>query len=573
MTDLNIFALKIGGQAGQGIKAAGLIMAKIATRSGLNIHTYTEFPSLIRGGHNVMQIIMSREEVATPLVRTDFLIALNQDTLNRHGGELTRGGGVMYDADKNLDTSMISDGVNIFPVPLSKLAGETGGQELLINTVALGATTAILGGEMPILADLIEEEFADKSNEIVEMNVKAAGLGKSFVETNFGDKFLKVLKPVENPQERMVINGNEAVAIGAIAGGVQFAAIYPMSPISNILHVLARYQEKYGYVFKQAEDELAAINMAVGAGFAGARAFTTTSGGGFCLMTEGYGLAAMSETPVVIVDGMRPGPATGLPSWSGQGDLLFALSAHQGDFPRIVLSAGDAREAFYMTMQAFNLADKYQTPVLLLIDKNICEDDQSYPIFEVAKYQVNRGKFSRDFNPDYARYFLENDGISTRSVPGSGNFFIGSSYAHDPKGFDSEEIKDVTEQQAKRMKKLEVCRKEDMPEPQLFGPKEAEVTMVSWGSNKGAITEVLKKFSNVNFLYLTWMSPFAGSAVKEILDKAKYVLDIEANTTGQLAQLIRKETGVEIKDQLLKDDGRPIYPEEISEKLNKILKK
>jgi 2-oxoglutarate ferredoxin oxidoreductase subunit alpha len=573
MTNLDLFAIKIGGQAGQGIKAAGLIMAKIATRSGFNVHTYTEFPSLIRGGHNVMQIIIAKEEVATPLLKTDFLIALNQDTLNKHGGELMPGGGVLFDSEKKLDTTIIKSGVNLFPVPLSKLANETGGQELLINTVAIGAATALLGGESSILADLISEEFAEKSNEVVEMNVKAAELGKTYVRGQFTAKSLKILNPVENPQERMIIGGNEAVVLGAIAGGVQFAAIYPMSPISNIMHLLARYQEKYGYIFKQTEDELAAINMAIGAGFAGARSMTATSGGGFCLMTEGYGLAAMSETPVVIVEGMRPGPATGLPSWSGQGDLLFALHAHQGDFPRIVLAAGDAKEAFYMTMQAFNLADKYQTPVILLIDKNICEDDQSYPVFDISGYKVYRGKLNRDYNPDYARYFPESDGVSTRSIPGSGNFFIGSSYAHDKLGFDTEEIKDVDEQQTKRMKKLETCRNEDMPVPQLFGPADAEITIVSWGSNKGNILHVLKDFPRANFLYLTWMSPFASTSVKEILSKAKHVVDIEANSTAQMAQLVKEETGFEITDKLLKNDGRPIFPEEIADKLNSILEK
>jgi 2-oxoglutarate/2-oxoacid ferredoxin oxidoreductase subunit alpha len=573
MSNQKLFAIKIGGQAGQGIKGAGLVLAKIATRSGLNVHTYTEYPSLIRGGHNVMQVIISNEVVATPLQRTDFLIALNQDTLDKHGGELIKTGGVIFDADKKMSTGMIKPEVNLYPIPLSKIASDTGGGELMINTVAVGATTALLGGETSILADLIAEEFADKGNEVVEINIKAAELGKAYVQEHFADKLLKIMAPVENPQKKMIVNGNEAVALGAIAGGVQFAAIYPMSPVSNILHVLAAHQEKYGYVFKQAEDELSAINMAVGAGFAGARSMTTTSGGGFCLMTEGYGLAAMAETPVVIVEGMRPGPATGLPTWSGQGDLQFALHAHQGDFPRIVLAAGDGLEAFQMTMQAFNLADKYQTPVILLIDKNICEDDQSYPVFDISGYQVNRGKFSRYYNSNYARYYAENDGISTRSIPGSGNFFIGSSYAHDEMGFDVEGIKDVNEQQAKRMKKLEVCRKEDMPAPQMFGPTDAEVTIVSWGSNKGNIMEALKNFNNVNFLYLTWMSPFADLAVKEILNKAKYVLDIETNTTGQLAQLIREKTGYEITDKLLKDDGRPIFPEEIADKLNMILNK
>jgi 2-oxoglutarate/2-oxoacid ferredoxin oxidoreductase subunit alpha len=340
-----------------------------------------------------------------------------------------------------------------------------------------------------------------------------------------------------------------------------------MSPTSNILHTLATNADKFGYVVKQVEDEISAINMAIGAGFAGARTLTTTSGGGFCLMTEGYGLAGMTETPVVIVEGMRTGPATGLPTWSEQGDLQFILHAHQSEFPRIVLAAGDAKEAFDLTMQAFNLADKYQTPVVVLADKNILENDQSYPLFDVSAYKIDRGKVTTKVSPDYQRYSLSPDGISPRAFPGSGNFLIANADEHDTFGYSTEEITTRTAMMEKRMQKLETCANEDMREPELFGPKDADITIVSWGSNKGSILQAIENFNNVNYLHITWMSPFPIESVKKVLAHAKHIIDVEANYTGQLANLITEKTGIKIKDRLLKYDGRQIFPEEIVDKI------
>ena len=300
---------------------------------------------------------------------------------------------------------------------------------------------------------------------------------------------------------------------------------------------------------------------------------TATSGGGFSLMVEGFGLAAMIETPLVVVDGMRPGPATGLPTWSAQGDLRFVLHAHQGDFPKIVLAPGDAEEAFHLTMLAFNLADKYQTPVAILIDKNLCEHDQSMPVFDYQQYTLDRGKITLEKKDGFERYKLSDDGISQRSVPGSGNFFIANSYEHTAVGHDSEEIEDIDTQMRKRMAKLTTCAKNEDISPKLFGPQTADVTIVSWGSNKGSILEALKQFPNVNFLQVTWINPFPENQVREILNRAKHVINLECNYTAALGGLIKERTGIEISDNMLKYDGRPFFPEEIIEKINSILKK
>lgn len=578
-------SLKIGGYAGQGIKSAGLMFAKLATRSGYHIYTYTEYPSLIRGGHNAMQICISEEEVTAPSIRTDLLIALNQETIVKHLIELMPESAIIFDADKKFDYTKVDKNINIFLVPLSKLAKDAGGDELLINTVALGTAVALLGGDLEILKDLISEEFSDKKPEVSEMNHKAVESGYNFALENFKsdligfkDKLQKKLPSLPNKQPKMILNGAEAAALGAIAAGLQFAAIYPMTPITGILHLLAAYQKKYSFIYKQPEDEISAINMAIGAAFAGARAMTATSGGGFCLMTEGYGLAGQTETPIVIIMGMRPGPATGFPTWSEQGDLRFVLHAHQGDFPRIVLTPGDGKEVFDMTMQAFNLAEKYQTPVVVLIDKNICEDDQSFPYFDISDYKIERGKFTTEkINPDligvndYKRYALEEDGVSPRTIPGTGNFFLANSDEHNTHGYSDEESPNRNEQHKKRMTKLATCEIQDMPAPKLYGPEKADVTIVSWGSNKGSILQAMKEFSNVNFLHITWMNPFPSEAVKEILSKAKHVMDIECNYTAQLAGLIREKTGIEIQDKFLKYDGRPFFVEEISEKLQSLM--
>lgn len=583
MTD--IFTIKIGGAAGQGIKMAGLIMARVAVRSGYHVYTHTEFGSLIHGGHNCLQINISPREVTAPRQKTDLLIALNQETINLHRGELAAGSGVIFDDAAKIDVSGIGEGINIYPVPLASLARDSGGSGLVSNTVALGAVLALISGDLETLKKLIAEKF---KGDLVKVNLQAAQLGYDFILKNFSNGIKELIK-TKKSGTRMVVNGNEAVSLGAVVAGLKFASVYPMSPTSGILTVLASMQQKFGFIYKQPEDEISAVNMAIGASFAGARSMTATSGGGFCLMTEAYGLAGITETPLVIIEGMRGGPATGLPTWSEQGDLRFVLHAHQGDFPRIVLAPGDAKETFNLTRQAFNLADKYQTPVVVLIDKNICECDQSFDPFDLAQghrergridepfdvssYIIDRGKFTTELQPNYERYAEAKDGISVRSAPGSGNFFIANSDEHDATGFSTEEIVDRGEQMNKRMSKLKTCADADMPAPQLFGPKEADLTIVSWGSNKGSIIEALRSLKSVNYLHITWMNPFPAEAVKEILSRSKYIVDVEANYSGQLAGLIREKTGIAITDKLLKYDGRPFYPEEIIEKIEGIIKK
>jgi len=570
--NFNVISIKIGGPAGTGVKSVGLMLDKIAARSGYQVCDNVEFPSLIRGGHNVVQVNFSLDEVTAPRLSSDLLIAFDQMTIDLHHNELKKGGGIIFDSDF-ADVSKVRKDISLYGIPLRKIANKAGEKEIFVNIVALSAALQILGGNLETFKKLIEEEYGDKGEKIVEADKKAADLGFEYAAKNYKNNLHKIMEPTSlfnSPVPYMVLNGNEAAALGAISAGMQFAAIYPMSPINNILHVLAANQGKFGYILKQPEDEISAINMAIGASYAGVRSMTATSGGGFSLMTEAYGLAGITETPIVIFDGMRGGPATGLPTWSGQGDLQMVLHSHQDEFPRIVLAPGDVAETYELTIKAFNLADKYQTPVVVLLDKNICENDKTLLFPDITKVKIDRGKFVKKKIDDYLRYKYEDDGVSVRSIPGVGNFFIANSDEHNEEGYSTEEIEDRNKIMEKRMKKLLTCAENDMPNPEVFGPPDADITIVSWGSNKGSILEALKNFSNVNYVHVTWMNPFPVKFLTDVLPKAKHIVDIECNYTGQLANIIREKTGIEIKDRYLKFDGRMIYPEEIIEKLNSV---
>ena len=570
--DSNIVSVKIGGPAGTGVKSVGLMLDKIAARSGYQVCDNVEFPSLIRGGHNVVQVNFSLDEVTSPRLNSDLLIAFDQMTIDLHHNELKKGGGIIFDSDF-ADVSKVRKDISLYGIPLRKIADKAGEKEIFVNIVALSAALQILGGNLETFKKLIEEEYSDKGEKIVEADKKAADLGFEYAVGNYKNnlhKYMESVSSFSSPVSYMVLNGNEAAALGAISAGMQFAAIYPMSPINNILYVLAANQGKFGYILKQPEDEISAINMAIGASYAGVRSMTATSGGGFSLMTEAYGLAGITETPIVIFDGMRGGPATGLPTWSGQGDLQMVLHSHQDEFPRIVLAPGDVAETYELTIKAFNLADKYQTPVVVLLDKNICENDKTLLFPDITKVKIDRGKFVKKKIDDYLRYKYEDDGVSVRSIPGVGNFFIANSDEHNEEGYSTEEIEDRNKMMEKRMKKLLTCAENDMPNPEVFGPPDADITIVSWGSNKGSILEALKNFSNVNYVHVTWMNPFPVKFLTDVLPKAKHIVDIECNYTGQLANIIREKTGIEIKDRYLKFDGRMIYPEEIIEKLNSV---
>ena len=572
---------KIGGEAGYGIMVTGQVFSRIFSRSGFYVFDYVEYPSLIRGGHNSYHVTVSEEECFSPKKSVDLLVALNKDTIDRHKDALTPGAAILYD-EEEMEISpeaFSSQGIKLYPVALAKLAKEAGGEKLMRNTVALGASLAIVGYDLDVLAEILEDVFKRKGEEVVKVNVDVARAGFDYVRRNFpGDSGHK-LKKVSS-LKRLLLNGSEAIGLGAINAGCKFCAAYPMTPASGVLHYLASQEKKFNLVVKHAEDEIAVINMAAGASFAGARTIVATSGGGFSLMVEGLGMAACAEVPLVIVESQRPGPSTGMPTWTEQGDLKFLLSASQGEFPRIVIAPGDLEECFYLTMEAFNVADKYQTPVMLLVDKYLTEGHAAVESFDTSRVKIDRGlllgREELAGNKDFKRYEITPSGVSVRSLPSQeGGIFNANSDEHTEYGFSSDDPEVRIKMMDKRMRKLDSLAKE-LPPPKLHGPKEAQDTIVGWGSTKGPILGALKLLEGerieARFLQLTYLSPFPSEFVKEILEKSRKVIIVENNRTGQLAGLIREKSGMDIESKVLKYDGRPFFPRELGERLKKVLK-
>lgn len=477
------FNFKISGAAGEGIKVAGLIFSRACLQTGLFVHGYTEYPSLIRGGLNTFQVLADTDPVFCAQTKFDLEISLSDPVLK---------------APKNI--------------------------------YALGIACAKLGIKLEILNRVIKTTFAKKSPEIINANLEAAQAGFKSCHSP--------KQPLELPSltNQELINGNEAVALGAVSGGLQFFSAYPMTPVTGILHFLADKAKKYHLKIHHAEDEIGVINMAIGASYAGTRSMVATSGGGFCLMTEGLGLSGVSQTPLVVVLGMRPGPSTGMPTWSGQGDLLFAINASQDEFPRIVLTPGDPQEAFTLTAKALDLAEKYRLPVIVLTDKNLGE---SY--YTVPKFNLN---------------------VQVKRYPHP--LGLANSYEHDDDGFSTENSQMRIKQVNRRLEKTaKILASKEVLEPILYGPKTAPTTILSWGSNKGVILEALKKLPQTNFIHFPWVWPFPKTAFLDLIKSQQKLICLEANSQAQLAKLISQETGIIIKDKLLKYDGRPFYPEEI----------
>lgn len=557
-----------------GIMQAGLMFSKCCTRIGLQIFDYIEYPSLIRGGHNTYQIRAEEQEVRSQIYGVDVLIALDEATIDIHKDELNDDSLIIYDG-KTVDparTGMHSG--KRCPVPLKELAAKADGSELMQNTVALGAAFGLMDYPFAVFEGVITDTFKGKKAAIIKENIKAAREGYVYAQEHYGGDCCHRLSPVEGAPKRMVLTGNEAIALGAVKGGLKFYAAYPMTPSSSILHTLALWQERHDIVVKHAEDEISVANMTVGAGFAGVRAMCATSGGGYALMGETISLAGMTETPVVFVEVQRGGPGTGVPTFTEQADLRFVMHAGHGDFPKIVLAPGDVEDAFHLTMDALNMAERYQTPVVIISDKYLGESHKSAPFFE-ARTGVERGKLCRHVEPDFQRYALTDDGVSPRSIPGvKDGLFVANSDEHDGLGFSTEEIGQRNAMHEKRMRKLDLIRAE-LPAPVLHGPEEADLTIVSWGSTKGPILEAMnwlaKEGQAVNFLQLTHVQPMHVEGVSAILGKAKRLLMVETNISGQMQGVIREQTGHTFDDWLRRYDGRPFYPEQVYEKAKSIL--
>lgn len=576
----NKITILCAGEAGAGIATMGLMVSKIAQRCGLYVFMENEYPSLIRGGHNVVTIRISDEKVHALHGEVDLLIAFNNEALEKHIEKLCEGGAVIYDSNRIKDSEMgvKREDVEFFAVPLGDIAKDAGG-EIFFNQAAMGAAMAILGVEMGILNALIEKTFARKGRDVVEKNISAARKGYEFVKGREGGNIEFCIKPKKGAKT-LLLGGNDACCIGAIKAGVRLIAEYPMSPSSSVLHWMAEHAVKHEIAVKHTEDEIAAANYIIGAGFAGVRAMTATSGGGFSLMAEALGNAAIAEVPCVIVNVQRAGPSTGLPTYTEQADLQFSLHASQGDFARIVCMPGDVEEAFYETFNVWNMAEIAQMPAIILLDKYLGESLQTVPAFNEKGMEVKRGKLQSDSQMECAKNFLRykitNDGISPRCAPGQKNgLHVCSSYEHDESGYSCEGGANRVAQIDKRAKKLGAINP-NLYQPVFYGDVKSPYLLVSWGSTKGAVLEAMKILEreniSVRFMHIKYASPFAADTIKQALQSASKAIIFEGNSTGQMRNLIGEKTGIFIENVHLRYDARALEADEIVEEVKKIIK-
>ncbi|MFX1475781.1 MAG: 2-oxoacid:acceptor oxidoreductase subunit alpha [Promethearchaeota archaeon] len=585
MTRTNEISLLIGGQAGAGISAAGLLLGKTFLRGGLHVFGTIDYPSLIRGGHNFYLLRAATRPVFAQWDKIDLMIALDERTLERHREELVSDGGVIFDSDEISPDSpnLPPSGVQRYAVPLESIVKELNAPKVVQNTIALGAALGILGYGITQLEEILQETFKAKGDKIVSMNVDAARKGYNYAHEHFASEFCCQLKPrTGKHHQHMLLTGNEAVGLGAIAAGCKFIAAYPMTPASPLFHFLIAQAERFGIVTLQAESEIAAINMTIGAAYAGLRAMTSTSGGGFCLMTEGLSMAGMTETPVVIMLGQRTGPSTGLPTYTAQGDLHFALHAGHGEFPRVVIAPGDIRECFQLTIDAFNLAEEFQTPVILLTDKHLIESHITTQTFDTGLVSIDRGKLlpmERYTGPTpYLRFKLVDDGISPRLVPGTlGATVHADSAEHGEQGFVNDTADNTRQMADKRFRKRSEIQKalSRYDAVKTFGSKDADVTLVGWGSTKGVVLEAVEILQeegrSLNFLQIIFMAPFPAQLVSKAL-KGKTTILVESNRTAQLGSLIREQTGHRVAHKILRYDGRPFNPLQLVARIKEVLK-
>jgi 2-oxoglutarate ferredoxin oxidoreductase subunit alpha len=579
-------AFRVGGAAGDGVASTAETFARLCVRGGLWVHTYSSYQSVIRGGHTWTQVRAGTEPVLSQGEDPDLLIILNQETAGIHVPLVRDGGAIIYDDQlSKFDAGSARPTVRLVKLPMISTARQLG-EPMMKNVVALGAALALLDFPFDPMETAIREVFGHKKPEIVEMNLKAGHTGYDAIRNDGGS--LPLGLPYGQGPGRLMMTGNEAMALGAVAGGCRFYSAYPMTPASAILHWMAAHGPKQGIVVKQAEDELAVVNMAIGAAHVGARAMCATSGGGFALMVEALGQAGMTETPLVAVLVQRTGPSTGLPTKTEQGDLNLALGAGQGDWPRAILAPRTAPECFDMIVKALNLADVYQTPILVLSDLYLGEGNRTMDRDELDfNVPILRG-FLADESGDgkgFKRYKITQSGISPRAFPGwKGHQFTAPTDEHMESGILISDVlagvppwvEERRKMMEKRMRKLEGLRAE-MSLPELWGSPDADLTIMSWGSTAPTVREAIGRLAaaghTANSLEFSHLFPMKIPETQELLERNDTTtLMVEGNYTGQFAHLLRAETGYRPDFMLTKYDGEPFEAREIVARAVKVIK-
>ncbi|MHA2330837.1 MAG: 2-oxoacid:acceptor oxidoreductase subunit alpha [Candidatus Hodarchaeales archaeon] len=562
------------GAAGQGVQTVEEILVNTLKLSGYHVFATKEYMSRIRGGENSTQLRIASHRVSAPVDRIDLLVPLTSSALE-HLKRRINDSTVIIGEEENILAEFVVNKDLIITVPFTQIAKEVG-NKLYSNVVAVGVFIEILKADKNVITKILSDRFSRKGDEVVQKNIEAlkrgCEIGKKLSET--GKVTIDVQKD-PSVMEEILFNGNEAVAIGAIAGGCNFISAYPMSPSTGVLVSLSQQAKEFGIVVDQAEDEIAAMNKSIAAWYAGARALASTSGGGFALMTEAVSMAGMIETPIVVHLAQRPGPATGLPTRTAQEDLNHVLYCSHGEFPRIIFAPGSIKDAFYCTQSAFNLADKYQVPVFILTDQYFVDSYYCFPTLELESINVEN-QFV-ETSEDYRRYELTDNGISPRGIPGLGEGLVRvDTDEHDEWGFITEDVHEIRPKMVEKRyyKRLELLKKDILP-PEFIGDEKYKILVVAWGSTYYTIREAIERLErgDIAFLHFKQLYPVHESTL-EYLNKAEKVIFMENNAGAQFAKLIMLETGFNINSEyvhkFLKYNGMPYSVEEVVDYLKGI---
>jgi 2-oxoglutarate ferredoxin oxidoreductase subunit alpha len=567
------FAVSIGGAAGQGVATPGNIFARIFARRGLYVFAYNAYQSIIRGGHTFLTIRTGPEKITSFGDKIDLLIPLNQDTMDRHLGLLGPGAAVVYNGD-SIKPGTVPPGVRLCPLPVSELSHNSR-NKVEQNTLAVAAALNMVGIAFQPLEDVLTQQFKKKGDAVVAENIEVARTAYQYTAAHF-EPFPRPLPIGDHP--KAMLTGNMALAMGGAAAGVRFYCAYPMSPSTGVLHWMAAHARKAGIMVRQVEDEIGVINMAIGAAHAGCRAMCATSGGGFALMTEGLGMSAMIETPVVVIDVQRAGPSTGVPTKTEQGDLWQMLGAGHGDYPRLIATPTDIADCFKIIPEMFNLTDKFQCPGIVLNDLLLSEGTTAVDPEELDfNVEIDRGELITSADGHgangYKRYLFTESGISPRAIPGVPGHT--HTVATDEHMEDGVLISDEFTNPIKRRQMMEKRQRKTagieaaVKPPELMGRADAEVTLIGWGSTKGVIQEAVEMLNEegitANQLQIHWMVPLHGERIVEILKNAKRTIIVENNYSGQFARYLRSETSFVADGHIRKYDGEPFMPHHIVE--------
>ena len=570
---LNDIEVMFGGQAGDGSLTTGDLIAGVFKHMGREVYTYKDFPSRIRGGHTNYVIRASEHPNYGMADFVDCLVAFDLDAVQKHIAEMRPGGFIIFDnTDEKIPDELRRDDVFIYEVPLARIAKQDLGLEIVRNTVSLGVIAALTGMDMDIVRGDVTKVYQRKGDAVVQKNIAAIEAGANYVREHFARESGYAQNKTADG-DRLIMMGNDAIAYGALVAGCRFMAGYPITPATDILEWMSKQLPKFGGVVVQAEDELAAITMTLGAAFAGVRAMTATSGPGQALMTEAIGLAGVLEIPVVVVECARAGPSTGMPTKTEQSNLNHLIYSGHGEIPRVILAPGTVAESFELATTAFNLAEKYQVPVVILTEQALCQSKATLRPFELDKVVVDRGKLIEDGEVtfgEYKRFAFTDDNVSPRVIPGvPGGMHLAPGSEHNDAGVITENAVNRARMMEKRMGKL-VTMHDDLPRPVLHGIADADIAILGYGANRGPIAEAVQRLANggvlTRFLQLRTLWPFPDEAIREFVRGAQHVFVVENNYTGQLMQLVRAVVGpLEALHGVRKYDGRPFRPIEIIE--------